>query len=168
MLLFDKVLNRQLPQPGNRWHNVRKKPIKRGRFKTFFTQSDCHVCVRCGDTLVDFITWIFVFFSDAEICICFYGAVRTCRHFEVRCSSLSLQLVLESPTGETYGVAWQPETIGRRRKGGREEKRRYFSLSRVLLLSVNRLEPERTVCGHAVEKPLWIIRAFPWIKTGVS
>ncbi|KAK2833498.1 hypothetical protein Q5P01_017387 [Channa striata] len=41
--------------------------------------------------------------------------------FEVRRSSLAVQSVLESPTGETRCAPWQPEPVGRRRQR-REEK----------------------------------------------
>lgn len=65
----------------------------------------------------------FLLFLRHQAAIVFYAAVGTRQsvpYFEVCCSSLSAQLVLESPVGETYSAAWQPETGGRRKGGGRK------------------------------------------------
>lgn len=65
---------------------------------------------------------LFFFFRRRQAAIVFYVAVGTRQsvpYFEVRCSSLSVQLVLESPTGETYRTAWQPQNCREEKGGGR-------------------------------------------------
>lgn len=109
--------------------------------------------------------------AATEFFFFYYAAVGTRQSvpdFEVRCSSLSAHLVSESPAGETYSAAWQPETVGRRKGGGRKAvKKNFFSSSLpecIFFLPPQKptRKPERTVCGRVAEKraPLWIIRAF--------
>ena len=93
--------------------------------------------IREAPSLVLFI--YFIFYRRRQAAIVFYAAVGTRQsvpHFEVRCSSLSAHSVLESPAGETYRAAWQPETV---KGGGKEEggKRSFFSSSPPLSLSLS-------------------------------
>lgn len=109
--------------------------------------------------------FLFFFFWGTQAAIVFYAAVGTRQsvpYFEVRCSSLSVQLVLESPTVESYSAAWQPETIGRRKRGGR--KAVFFPVECVFSLSPSLRKPTQTWTGLYVDalwrRVLWIIRAL--------